>query len=85
MLLCVALAARAPAAMAQAPLALDPSGLSVAAYGGWAAWSRSDTSAGHYALVTRSPQGVISLPAVAERISPFDVGLGPGQIGRAHV
>jgi len=65
--------------MAQAPLALDPSGLSVAAYGGWAAWSRSDTSAGHYALVTRSPQGVISPPAVAERTSPFDVRLGPGR------
>ena len=32
---------------------------------------------GHYALVLRSPQGVISLPAVAESTSPFDVELGP--------
>jgi hypothetical protein len=56
---------------------LDPDGTSVAAYGGWAAWSRTDTATGDYQLVTRSPQGAISLPAVAERTAPFDVELGP--------
>jgi hypothetical protein len=66
-----------PAAGATAPIVLDPQGVSVAAYGGWAAWSRSDTVTGHYALVLRSPQGAISLPPVAENASPFDVELGP--------
>lgn len=71
------LAARAPGLGAGAATLLDPSGVSVAAYGGWSAWSRSDALTGRYALVTRSPQGVISLPAVAESAAPFDVELGP--------
>lgn len=64
---------------AEAPVVLDPGGLSVAAYGGWAAWSRSDPTTGHYALVLRSPQGAISLAPVAENASPFDVELGPSR------
>jgi hypothetical protein len=67
----------ASAAAAGAPIVLDPKGVSVATYGGWAAWSRSDKATGQYALVLRSPQGVISLPALAENSSPFDVELGP--------
>jgi hypothetical protein len=73
----VALAGLAPRASAATPVLLDPQGVSVAAYGGWAAWSRADPATGHYALVTRSPQGAISLAPVAESASPFDVELGP--------
>jgi hypothetical protein len=75
----VALAGLATRAGAEAPLLLDPGGMSVAAYGGWAAWSHRDSTTGHYALVTRSPQGVISQAPVAESASPFDVELGPAR------
>jgi hypothetical protein len=75
----LALAGLAPTAAAQRPSLLDPSGVSVAAYGGWAAWSRADSTTGHFALVTRSPQGVISLPPVAESATPFDLALGPAR------
>ena len=71
------LAGFAVRAAAEAPIVLDPNGVSVAAYGGWAAWSRADTTTGHYALVLRSPQGAISLAAVVENATPFDVELGP--------
>ncbi len=67
----------ASAAGSETVTVLDPSGVSVASYGGWAAWSRADTTTGHYALVVRSPQGTISLPPVAESTTPFDVELGP--------
>ncbi len=73
----IALSALAPWAMAETPVLLDPRGVSVAAYGGWAAWSRADATTGHFALVTRSPQGAVSLPTVAESASPFDIELGP--------
>jgi hypothetical protein len=73
----LALAGLAHGALAQAPALLDSNGVSVAAYGGWAAWSRADPATGRFALVTRSPQGAITLPAVAESASPFDVELGP--------
>ncbi len=73
----ILLACSAPGAGAEPPLALDPAGVSVAAYGGWAAWSRPDGATGRYALVLRSPQGAISLPAIAENPAPFDVELGP--------
>jgi hypothetical protein len=73
----VALASPAVGAGATPPTVLDPHGLAVSAYGGWAAWSRSDPATGQFALVVRSPQGAISLPAVAERAAPFDVELGP--------
>ncbi len=62
---------------AVAPVVLDPTGVSVATYRGWAAWSRPDSASGRYELVLRSPQGAISLPPVSERDSPFDVELGP--------
>ena len=75
--LSMSLAGAAPRAGAESPVVLDPMGVSVAAYGGWAAWSRADAATGHYALVLRSPEGEISLPAVAESAAPFDVELGP--------
>ena len=74
-----ALAGQAPAAGALTPSVLDPGGVSVAAYGGWAAWSRADASSGRFALVERSPQGAISLPAVPESATPFDLELGPAR------
>ena len=76
------MASSAVVANAQAPLTLDPAGASVAAYGGWSAWSRADTATGHQALVIRSPQGTISLAPVPESTSTFDVELGPSG---AHV
>lgn len=71
------LTASTPATATQAPTVLDPHGMAIAAFGGWAAWSRQDSSTGAYELVTRSPAGQISLPAVAEAKAPFDVALGP--------
>jgi hypothetical protein len=71
------LASTAPGAGAASPVVLDPTGVSVAAYGGWAAWSRPDAATGRYALVLRSPQGAISLAGIAENAAPFDVELGP--------
>jgi len=67
----------AATAGAHAPALLDAGGVSVASYGGWAAWSHSDASTGSYALMMRSPQGEVSPAPVAERPSPFDVELGP--------
>jgi hypothetical protein len=57
----------------------------VAAYGGWAAWSRAGGATGAYALVLRSPAGRISLAPVPERAAPFDVELGPSGAGVAAV
>jgi hypothetical protein len=71
------LAGSTPGAGAESPVVLDSTGVSVAAYGGWAAWSRRDAATGHYALVLRSPAGAISLPAIPENTAPFDVELGP--------
>ena len=68
-----------------APTVLDKQGSLVAAYGGWAAWSRSDATTKHYALALRSPQGAISLAPVAESATPFDVELGPNGSGVAAV
>jgi hypothetical protein len=75
--LLVALGCLVSAAGAAGPVLLDPHGVAVATYGGWAAWSRADPTTGHYALVTRSPHGAISLAMVAQSASPFDVELGP--------
>lgn len=79
------LAGFAARAGAQAPVVLDPSGVAVAAYGGWAAWSRLDATTSRYQLVVRSPQGAISVAAVADSASPFDVELGPSGSGVAAV
>jgi hypothetical protein len=57
----------------------------VAAYGGWAAWSRWDSATSAYALELHSPAGAISTAAVAERGAPFDVELGPSGSGVAAV
>ncbi len=63
--------------MAPRPTLLDAQGSTVAAYGGWAAWSRYDPATKAYALALRSPSGAISLAPVAERGLPFDIELGP--------
>jgi len=81
----ISLAGVAVRAGAEASIVLDPNGVSVAAYGGWAAWSRSDATTNSYALVLRSPRGTISLAPVAESASPFDVELGPSGSGVAAV
>jgi hypothetical protein len=83
--LLVAVAGLADQADAQAPLVLDPHGVSISAYGGWAAWSRFDAATSQYALALRSPGGTTSLAPVAERGSPFDVELGPSGAGVAAV
>lgn len=70
---------------AKVPVVLDPRGVSVSAYGGWAAWSRLDATTNRYALVLRSPQGTISPAPVAESGSPLDVELGPSGSGVAAV
>jgi hypothetical protein len=57
----------------------------VSTYGGWAAWSRADLATNAYALVLRSPKGVVSLAPIPERVSPFDVELGPDGAGVAAV
>jgi hypothetical protein len=73
----VSLAGTASRAAGETPVVLDPNGSFLAAYGGWAAWSRLDAVTSRYELVLHSPQGAISLPPVAEGASPFDVELGP--------
>src|ERR1035437_4137440 len=54
--LVIALAGVAVRASAETPVVLDPTGMSVAAYGGWTAWSRSDATTNRDELVLRSPQ-----------------------------
>jgi hypothetical protein len=77
----------APAALAATTI--EPTGCcgsaTVASYGGWAAWSRLDTSSGQYELVVRAPGGTASTPAVPERAAPFDVQIGPTPGGPAAV
>jgi hypothetical protein len=46
-------------------------------YGGWSAWTRYARVPGQFELVVRSPAGVVSVPPIAPRYSPFDVELGP--------
>lgn len=46
-------------------------------YAGWSAWTRYVRDPGEFELVVRSPTGVVSVPPVAPRYSPFDVELGP--------
>jgi hypothetical protein len=70
---------------APASTPLDASGSMVSAYGGWAAWSRTDVATNAYALVLRSPEGAVSLAPIPERASPFDVELGPDGSGVAAV
>ncbi|MGO8904288.1 MAG: hypothetical protein ACLQMH_01525 [Solirubrobacteraceae bacterium] len=81
----IALAAASAAQAGPEPKLLDPSGSTVAAYGGWSAWSRVDETTGDYALTLRSPAGVISPADVPERPAPFDVELGPSGHGVAAV
>jgi hypothetical protein len=81
----VTLVGESARASAPTPTVLDAQGSMVAAYGGWAAWSRADTATNAYELVLRSPSGAISLAPVPERAAPFDVELGPDGSGVAAV
>jgi hypothetical protein len=82
----LAILASTPAqAGAPTPKLLDRRGQRVSAYGGWAAWSRPDAAANAFALVLRSPAGVISLAPIATSPAPFDVELGPSDSGVAAV
>jgi hypothetical protein len=82
----VAILANATAqAGAPTPKLLDRQGRLVAAYGGWAAWSRPVAATNAFALVLRSPAGVISLAPLATSPAPFDVELGPSDSGVAAV
>ncbi len=63
---------------------MDCQAPTIAAYGGWTAWSRAAPGGG-FALVLRSPAGAISPAAVPPRPSPFDVELGPDGHGVAAV
>jgi hypothetical protein len=70
---------------AASTVVLDPGGVGVSAYGGWAAWSRADATTKEFALVLRSPGGTISLAPVPESPTVFDVELGPSGSGVAAV
>jgi hypothetical protein len=53
----------------------------VAAYGGWVAWSHPDAATGDFQLALRDPQGSEFAAPVPERDAPFDVSLGPSEHG----
>lgn len=69
------------AAQAASVTVLDPSGASVSAYGGWAAWTHTGAHPGEYSLMVRSPAGAVSPAQVPVSNGPFDVELGPGTHG----
>jgi hypothetical protein len=90
--LCAALVTGAWSASATAagsPTVIEPAGCcgssTVASFGGWAAWSRSDAATHQFQLVLRSPQGTVSTPALPERAEPFDVQIGPTASGPVAV
>lgn len=55
---------------------------SIAAYGGWAAWSAYDEVTGTYALMLRDPRGDVQQAEVVQKPTPWDVQLGPDARGR---
>src|SRR5271166_4258281 len=64
---------------------LDPGGVGVSAYGGWAAWTHAVASTGEYSLIVRSPDGSVFPAPVPPSNGPFDVELGPGTTGAEAV
>jgi len=50
---------------------------SVSSYGGWAAWSRYDSTHRGYQLIVRSARGDVTAMGIAESPQPFEVSLGP--------
>jgi hypothetical protein len=56
---------------------LDPTGSGVSAYGGWAAWTHEDASAGGTVLELRGPGGAPAAAPVPPGSGPFEVALGP--------
>jgi hypothetical protein len=79
----VALVLLVPATPALADQAIAELGREapVAAYGGWAAWSRFDDATGRYALVLRQPGGAASAARLPSSSRPWDVSLGPDADG----
>ena len=75
----LALLALAAPAAAQDVARLDrPTPIS--AHAGWLAWSARGPD-GLFHLTLRDPQGVVIRPAIAGRVTSFDVDLGPGPDG----
>ena len=72
-------AAAAPAAHADEPVAEVLRDTPLAAYGGWAAWSRAEGD--RYQLVFRDPQGTTVVPTLPASSKPYDVSLGPDANG----
>jgi hypothetical protein len=80
----IATAAWAPAiapARAASVTELDPGGTGVSAYGGWAAWSHEEQSAGDVVLKLRSPAGAVTTAQIAPAKGAFEVELGPAATG----
>jgi hypothetical protein len=60
---------------------------SVASYGGWAAWSRYDSTHRAYQLMVRNASGNVTAMGIAESPQPFEVSLGPlvsGGVGAVY-
>jgi hypothetical protein len=72
-----------PAAPASADQAIAELGResTIAAYGGWQAWSSFDEGTGRYTLMLRDPSGAAKAAPIETGASPWDVSLGPGASG----
>jgi hypothetical protein len=72
-----------PAAPASADQAVSELGResTIAAYGGWQAWSSFDESTGRYTLMLRDPSGAAKAAPIETGASPWDVSVGPGASG----
>jgi len=60
---------------------------SVASYGGWASWSRYDSTHRAYQLIVRNANGEVTAMGVAESPQPFEASLGPlasGWVGAVY-
>jgi hypothetical protein len=60
---------------------------SVASYGGWAAWSRYDSTHRAYQLMVRNANDSVSAMGIGESPQPFEVSLGPlpsGGVGAVY-
>jgi hypothetical protein len=79
-LLALALSAAYAAAR---PVVLDAAGSGSASYGGWSVWSRPLD--GGYALVARSPSGVIAPLSLPPSSTRFEAEVGPGKTGEVVV
>src|SRR5664279_4105718 len=88
-LMCTLAAAAAGATGELSPLPNQPGSLqahvldtithqtSIASYGGWAAWSRYDSTHRAYQLMVRNASGDVTAMGIPESPQPFEVSLGP--------